>query len=48
MNAINHPHGGKRRSTQKSKKKTVSRNAPPGAKVGSIAARRTGKQRKSS
>jgi large subunit ribosomal protein L2 len=42
MNAVNHPHGGKRRSTQKSKKLTVSRNAPPGAKVGSIAARRTG------
>jgi large subunit ribosomal protein L2 len=45
MNAINHPHGGKRRSTQKSKKLTVSRNAPPGAKVGSIAAKRTGRKK---
>ena len=42
MNAINHPFGGKRRSTQKSMKLSASRNAPPGRKVGSIAPRRTG------
>ncbi|MDD5181540.1 MAG: 50S ribosomal protein L2, partial [Candidatus Nanoarchaeia archaeon] len=46
MNAINHPHGGKRRSTQHSKNKSVSRNAPPGRKVGSIAPRRTGRVKK--
>ena len=43
MNAINHPHGGKRRSTQHTKNKSVSRRAPPGAKVGSISPRRTGR-----
>lgn len=45
MNAVDHKFGGKRRSTQK-KYKTVSRGAPPGRKVGSIAARRTGKKRR--
>ncbi|HDQ59892.1 MAG TPA: 50S ribosomal protein L2 [Candidatus Woesearchaeota archaeon] len=45
MNAINHPYGGKRRSTQKSKKKPASRNAPPGRKVGSIAPKRTGRRK---
>ncbi len=39
-NACDHPQGGKQH--KKRKKHTVSRNAPPGAKVGSIAARRTG------
>lgn len=44
MNACNHPHGsGRRRHVGKSS--TVSRRAPPGRKVGSIAARRTGKRR---
>lgn len=41
MNAYEHKFGGKRRSTQH-KSKSVSRNAPPGAKVGSIAPKRTG------
>ncbi len=37
MNACSHPHGG-----HSHKPKTSSRNDPPGRKVGSIAARRTG------
>jgi large subunit ribosomal protein L2 len=41
MNAYEHKFGGKRRSTQH-KVKTSARNSPPGAKVGSIAPRRTG------
>jgi large subunit ribosomal protein L2 len=45
MNAVDHPHGGSR-SSQKNYPYTVSRNAPPGAKVGSIAARRTGRSKK--
>lgn len=45
MNAINHPFGGKRRSTQKSMKLSAPRNAPPGRKVGSIAPRRTGRKK---
>jgi len=45
MNRVNHPFGGKRRSTQK-KDKTRSRRLPPGKKVGSIAARRTGYAKK--
>jgi len=44
MNAVAHPFGNKR-SLRKSKAKPVSRNAPPGRKVGSIAARRTGRKR---
>jgi len=40
MNAVNHPHGGG--GTRNRKNYSVSRNAPPGAKVGSIAPRRTG------
>ena len=43
MNAVAHPHGGSR-SSKKNYYYTVSRNAPPGAKVGSIAARRTGRK----
>ncbi len=46
MNAVDHPFGGKRRSSQSSKKKTVSRNAPPGKKVGSIASKRTGRKKR--
>lgn len=45
MNAVDHPHGGKR-SSKKNMSYTVSRHAPPGAKVGSIAARRTGRRKK--
>ena len=41
MNAYEHKFGGKRRSSQH-KNKSSSRNAPAGAKVGSIAPRRTG------
>ena len=45
MNRVTHPFGGKRRSTQKSKKVSAPRNAPPGAKVGSIAPKRTGRKK---
>ncbi len=41
MNAYEHKFGGKRRSTQH-KSKSSSRNSSPGAKVGSIASKRTG------
>ncbi|MCL5016767.1 MAG: 50S ribosomal protein L2 [Candidatus Parvarchaeota archaeon] len=44
MNAYEHKFGGKRRSTQH-KSKSASRRAPPGAKVGSIAPKRTGMKR---
>lgn len=43
MNAIDHPFGGGGWQ-HPGRPKTVSRNAPPGRKVGSIAARRTGKR----
>ncbi len=39
-----HPHGGGRHQ-HVGQRSTVSRNAPPGAKVGSIAARKTGRAR---
>ena len=39
MNAVSHPHGG---GSNVPTSTTVSRDAPPGAKVGLIAARRTG------
>ena len=45
MSAISHPYGNTR-SMRKSKAKPVSRNAPPGRKVGMIAARRTGRRKK--
>ena len=45
MNAVDHPHGGSR-SSQKNYPYVVSRNAPPGAKVGSISGRRTGRKKK--
>jgi large subunit ribosomal protein L2 len=45
MNAVDHPYGNKRTS-RKSKAKPVSRNAPPGRKVGMVAARRTGRKKK--
>jgi len=44
MNAVDHPFGGSYSGVNKSK--TVSRNAPPGRKVGSISARRTGRKKK--
>lgn len=44
MNAVDHPFGNKR-SLRKSKARPVSRHAPPGRKVGMIAARRTGRKK---
>ncbi|MEM4366527.1 MAG: 50S ribosomal protein L2 [Candidatus Anstonellales archaeon] len=43
MSAYNHPHGGKQHHV--GKPTTVSRHAPPGSKVGHIAARRTGRRK---
>lgn len=45
MNAVDHPFGNKRTS-RKSKNRPTSRNAPPGRKVGMIAAKRTGRKKK--
>jgi large subunit ribosomal protein L2 len=45
QNAVDHPFGNKRTS-RKSKARPVGRNAPPGRKVGMIAARRTGRKKK--
>ncbi len=42
MNVVDHPFGG--RGKHAGRPKTVSRDAPPGQKVGLIAARRTGKR----
>lgn len=44
MNAVDHPFGNSR-SARKAKNVPVSRNAPPGRKVGMIAPRRTGRKR---
>jgi len=44
MNAVDHPFGGSYSGVNKCK--TVARNAPPGRKVGSIAAKRTGRKKK--
>lgn len=44
MNAVSHPFGNKR-SSRKSNNKPISRHAPPGRKVGSVAARRTGRKK---
>ena len=44
MNPVDHPHGGGAHQ-HVGKSSTVSRRAPPGRKVGSIAARRTGRGR---
>ncbi|MBD3259478.1 50S ribosomal protein L2 [Candidatus Woesearchaeota archaeon] len=44
MNAVDHPHGGTR-SSKKNYPYTVSKHTSPGAKVGKIAARRTGKKK---
>jgi len=43
MNPVDHPFGGR---TKPGTPKTISRHAPPGAKVGSISARRSGKKKK--
>lgn len=43
MNPVDHPFGGK---TKPGKPTTISRRKPPGAKVGSISARRTGRRKK--
>jgi len=43
MSPVDHPYGGKRRAPRPSG--TTSRNAPPGKKVGSIAARRMGRRK---
>jgi large subunit ribosomal protein L2 len=43
MNAVNHPHGGGGHQ-HVGKPSTIKRGAPPGSKVGSIAARRTGRK----
>jgi len=43
MNPVDHPFGGR---TKPGIPTTVSRRAPPGAKVGSISARRTGRKKK--
>lgn len=45
MNAVDHPYGNKR-TARKSKAKPVSRHAPPGRKVGMVAARRTGRKKR--
>ena len=45
MSAISHPYGNTR-SLRKSKAKPVSKNAPPGRKVGAVAARRTGRRKR--
>lgn len=43
MNAVDHPFGGGMRRHKK--RKTISRRMPPGKKVGSISAKRTGRKR---
>jgi large subunit ribosomal protein L2 len=46
MNAVEHPFGGGRKHRHAGKPQTSSRNAPPGRKVGYIAASRTGRKRR--
>jgi len=43
MNPVDHPFGG---SAHPGKQKSISRNAPPGRKVGSISPKRTGKRKR--
>ncbi|MEM7820567.1 MAG: 50S ribosomal protein L2, partial [Candidatus Aenigmatarchaeota archaeon] len=43
MNPVDHPFGGR---TKPGTPKSISRWAPPGAKVGSISSRRTGRKKK--
>ncbi len=42
MSPVEHPYGGRKKHA---KFKTISRHAPPGRKIGSIAARRSGKRK---
>jgi large subunit ribosomal protein L2 len=44
MNAVDHPFGGSYSGVNKPK--TVSRNAPPGRKVGTISSKRTGRKKR--
>ncbi|MEM0057199.1 MAG: 50S ribosomal protein L2, partial [Candidatus Geothermarchaeota archaeon] len=44
MNTVDHPHGGGSHQ-HVGKPKTVSKHAPPGQKVGSFGARRTGRKK---
>jgi len=44
MNVVSHPHGGGLHQSV-SRSSTVSKNAPPGRKVGHIAARRSGRRK---
>jgi len=46
MNAVDHPFGGGRVHRHVGKPQTSPRNAPPGRKVGYIAARRTGRKKR--
>lgn len=46
QNAVDHPFGNAR-TQRKSKSKPVSRHAPPGRKVGALAARKTGRKKRS-
>lgn len=46
MNPADHPHGGGSHKSKSLRPTTVSRNAPPGQKVGLIAARQSGRGRK--
>ncbi len=46
MIAASHPHGGGQKQHIGKKSSCVSRNAPPGRKVGLIAARRTGRKKR--
>ena len=48
MNAAFHPHGGGSHTSQSMRPTTVSRMAPPGQKVGLIAARQTGRKKRRS
>ena len=43
MNPVSHPHGGGSHKSKSMRPTTVSRSAPPGQKVGLIAARQTGR-----
>ena len=45
MASVHHPFGGGRHQHSLAESRTTSRNAPPGRKVGSIAARQTGPKR---
>ncbi|MCP8310018.1 MAG: 50S ribosomal protein L2 [Candidatus Methylarchaceae archaeon HK01M] len=46
MAAVHHPFGGGRHQHSIHKSKSTSKTAPPGAKVGNIASRKTGRSRK--